>query len=81
MNIYDYGSTYKAGDIVYVLYRNPHTQNVANIQSAAIVQDPENDGGLSIFLYDNYYPLTDEVAVYATEAEAEEAYQYYFGDM
>ncbi|MNZ75962.1 Transcriptional regulator protein (SplA) [compost metagenome] len=71
---------YRAGDIVYVLYRNPHTQNVANIQEAAVVHNPEQPGGLALFLYETYYPLSDEMAVYASQAEAEQAYQYYFGD-
>ncbi|RDI47921.1 transcriptional regulator SplA domain-containing protein [Falsibacillus pallidus] len=80
MNLNESGHGFQAGDIVYVIYRNPHTQNVANVQSAAVVHDPDNPEALSIFLYDTYYPLNDEVAVYASETEAEEAYQYYFGD-
>jgi transcriptional regulator of the spore photoproduct lyase operon len=70
---------YNAGDIVYVLYRNPHTQDVANIQEAAVVNNPEKPGELALFLYETYYPLTNEVAVYSNEAEAEQAYQHYFG--
>ncbi|WP_433748546.1 transcriptional regulator SplA domain-containing protein [Falsibacillus pallidus] len=80
MNLNEPGHGFQAGDIVYVIYRNPHTQNVANVQSAAVVHDPDNPEALSIFLYDTYYPLNDEVAVYSSETEAEEAYQYYFGD-
>ncbi len=71
---------YMEGDSVYVFYRNPHTQDVANIQEAAVVNNPENPNELSLFLYETYYPLTNEVAVYASEAEAESAYQQYFGD-
>ncbi|GIN22191.1 MAG TPA: transcriptional regulator [Bacillus bacterium] len=67
------------GDIVYVLYRNPHTQNVAMIQEAAVVNDPDRPGELAVFLYETYYPLTEEMAVYRTAEEAEEAYNYYFG--
>ena len=70
---------YKAGDIVYVFYRNPHTQDVANIQEAAVVNNPENPKELAVFLYDTYYPLTSEMAVYATEDEANHAYEQYFG--
>ena len=33
--------SYNAGDVVYVFYRNPHTQDVANIQAAAVVNNPE----------------------------------------
>ena len=76
----DYNQAYEAGDIVYVFYRNPHTQDVANIQEAAVVKNPERPEELALFLYETYYPLTDEVAVYANENEAEEAYQQYFGD-
>ena len=71
---------YQAGDIVYVFYRNPHTQDVANIQQAAVVNNPENPNELALFLYETYYPLTSEIAVYASEAEAEPAYQQFFGD-
>ncbi len=71
---------YHAGDVVYVIYRNPHTQSVANVQEAAVVHNPENPNELSLFLYETYYPLTEEVAVYSSEAEAEQAYSHYFGD-
>ena len=80
MNLNDAAHSYQPGEIVYVIYRNPHTQNVANIQSAAVVQNPENPQELALFLYDDYYPLTEELAVYRSEMEAEEAYQFYFGD-
>lgn len=71
---------YKPGDVVYVIYRNPHTQDVANVQQAAVIHHPEKNGELAVFLYETYYPLTAEMAIYATETEANEAYQYYFGD-
>ena len=71
---HDY-SLYHVVDIVYVFYRNPHTQDVANIQEAAVVNNPENPNELALFLYETYYPLTNEVAVYSSEAEAEQAYQ------
>lgn len=76
----DFNQAYEAGDIVYVFYRNPHTQDVANIQEAAVVKNPERPDELALFLYETYYPLTDEVAVYTNEDEAEQAYQQYFGD-
>lgn len=72
--------SYNAGDTVFVFYRNPHTQDVANIQEAAVVNHPENQNELALFLYETYYPLTDEVAVYASESEAEQAYQQVFGN-
>ena len=71
--------SYNAGDVVYVFYRNPHTQDVANIQAAAVVNNPENPSELALFLYETYYPLSNEVAVYASEEEANQAYQYYYG--
>jgi transcriptional regulator of the spore photoproduct lyase operon len=72
--------SYQAGDVVYVFYRNPHTQDVANVQEAAVVNHPERPGELALFLYETYYPLTNEMAVYQSEEEAEEAFQQYFGD-
>ncbi|AIM17204.1 transcriptional regulator SplA domain-containing protein [Neobacillus sp.] len=71
---------FQAGDIVYVFYRNPHTQDVANIQEAAVVKNPDKPDELALFLYETYYPLTDEIAVYRTEEEANLAYNYYYGD-
>ncbi|MDQ0226963.1 transcriptional regulator SplA domain-containing protein [Metabacillus niabensis] len=74
-------TSYSPGDIVYVFYRNPHTQDVANIQEAAVVNNPENPNELAIFLYETYYPLTNEIAVYSSEEEAKAAYDYYFESM
>ncbi|WP_175989660.1 transcriptional regulator SplA domain-containing protein [Bacillus sp. Marseille-Q1617] len=75
------GIPYDAGDVVYVIYRNPHTQSVANVQEAAVVKNPENPEELALFLYETYYPLTDDLAVYASEAEAEQVYSQSFGDL
>lgn len=71
--------TYQPGQIVYVIIRNPHAQDVANVQEAAVVQNPDDPDQLALFLYETYYPLTDEVAVYTTSAEAETAYNEAFG--
>ncbi|QFF98445.1 hypothetical protein PB01_06170 [Psychrobacillus glaciei] len=71
-------SNYNAGDVVYIFYRNPHIQNVANIQEAAVVNSPDNPNELALFLYETYYPLSTEMAIYANEAEAEHAYRQYF---
>lgn len=81
MEILNGNRAYQAGDIVYVFYRNPHTQDVANVQEAAVVNHPERPGELAVFLYETYYPLTSEMAVYSTAGEAEQAYQYYFGEV
>lgn len=70
---------YSPGDIVYCIIRNPHAQDVANVQQAAVVQDPDNPQQLALFLYETYYPLTDEFAIFGSEAEAESAYQDAFG--
>ncbi|UOQ44754.1 transcriptional regulator [Halobacillus salinarum] len=70
---------YRAGDVVYVIYRNPHTFNVANVQEAAVVKDPEEPGELALFLYDTYFPLDSDIAVYASLGEAERAYEEAFG--
>ncbi|OLO40421.1 transcriptional regulator SplA [Alkalihalophilus pseudofirmus] len=75
MNIRDL----QEGDSVYVIYRNPHTQNVATIQEATVKPNPENKNELSLFMYDTYYPLSHEYAMYSTEEEAEQMYEYYFG--
>ncbi|TMU88238.1 transcriptional regulator [Bacillus sp. BHET2] len=72
---------YQAGDVVYVIYRNPHTQSVANVQEAVVVNDPEHPYELALFLYETYYPLTHEIAVYSSEEEAENAYSQSFGDI
>ncbi len=72
-------SSYQLGQIVYIIIRNPHAQDVANVQQAAVVQNPDNPEQLSLFIYETYYPLTEEVAVYSSAEEAEFAYQDAFG--
>ncbi|MEK5333314.1 MULTISPECIES: transcriptional regulator SplA domain-containing protein [unclassified Lysinibacillus] len=70
--------TYNAGDIVYIFYRNPHIQDVANIQEAAVVNNPENPNELALFLYETYYPLTNDFVIFRSEMDAEQAYNQYF---
>ncbi|NHC41424.1 transcriptional regulator [Bacillus sp. MM2020_1] len=72
-------SSYQPGQIVYIIIRNPHAQDVANVQQAAVVQNPDNPEQHSLFIYETYYPLTEEVAVYSSAEEAEFAYQDAFG--
>ncbi|MRH43725.1 transcriptional regulator [Aquibacillus halophilus] len=72
-------NSYQPGDIVYVIIRNPHVQGVANVQEAAIVNNPDHPGEMALFVYETYYPLTDEVAVYQSLVEAEEDFQQAFG--
>ncbi|MDR6997612.1 transcriptional regulator SplA domain-containing protein [Neobacillus niacini] len=71
--------SFQPGQIVYVIIRNPHAQDVANVQEAAVVQNPESPDELALFLYETYYPLTKEVAAYHTVNEAEMAYREAFG--
>lgn len=80
MELSNGNQSYQAGDIVYVFYRNPHTQDVANIQAAAVVNNPDNPSELALFLYETYYPLSSEMAIYSTEEEANQAFNYYYGD-
>ncbi|MGP4071291.1 transcriptional regulator SplA domain-containing protein [Piscibacillus sp. B03] len=78
MNI---SENYNPGDVVYVMYRNPHTQSVAQVQEAAVAQHPNEPGQLALFLYDTYYPLDDQIAVFKSQEEANEAYDFYFGQV
>lgn len=70
----------KVGDIVYIFIRNPHIQDVANIQEAAVVKNPDHPDELAVFVYETYYPITEEMAIYSSRSEAEEAYRQYFGE-
>lgn len=69
---------FQPGEIVYIIIRNPHTQNVATVQQAAVVENPDNFGELSLFIHDTHYPLTEEVAVFKTEEEAEQVFHQAF---
>ncbi|WP_409368907.1 transcriptional regulator SplA domain-containing protein [Lysinibacillus sp. 38-6] len=70
--------SYNAGDIVYIFYRNPHIQDVANIQEAAVVNNPDNPQELALFLFETYYPLTNDFVIFSSEMDAEQAYHQYF---
>ncbi len=69
---------YNAGDIVYIFYRNPHIQDVANIQEAAVVNHPEQPEELALFLFETYYPITNDMLIFSSEMAAEQAYHQYF---
>lgn len=71
--------SFQPGEVVYIIIRNPHAQNVAHIQQAAVVENPERQNELALFVYETYYPLTEEVAVYKSADEAEAAYATAFG--
>lgn len=66
--------------ILFMYFTEIHTQDVANIQAATIVNNPEKLTDLALFMYETYYPLSDETAVYATEEEANQAYDFYYGN-
>ncbi|UCZ54249.1 transcriptional regulator [Bacillus shivajii] len=66
------------GDTVYVISRNPHTQTVAQIQEAEIVDNPDHPEKLSLFLFEEHFPLTEEYAIYSSFEEAEQMYHHYF---
>ncbi|ADU29680.1 transcriptional regulator SplA domain-containing protein [Evansella cellulosilytica] len=68
------------GDSVFVICRNPHTQSVAQIQEAAIVDHPDYPGRTVLFLFDDYMPLTDDYAMFNNYEEAEEMYNLYFNE-
>ncbi len=70
---------FQAGEVVYMIIRNPHAQDVAQVQQAAIVENPEKPNELALFAHDNYYPLSDEFALFKSESEAEQAYKDAFG--
>jgi transcriptional regulator of the spore photoproduct lyase operon len=70
---------YQPGDIVYVICRNPHAQDVASVQQAAVVRHPDNPGQQGLFLHETFYPLSDDLAVFASASEAMQAYEDSFG--
>lgn len=70
---------YRPGEIVYIIIRNPHAQDVASIQQAAVIDNPDQPGELALFIHETHYPLTDEVAVFRSEQEAEQEYHEAFG--
>lgn len=70
---------FSPGDIVYVIVRNPHAQSVAHVQQAAVVRHPEQPQSLALFSHETYYELSDELAVFKSESEAEQQYNEAFG--
>ena len=70
----------RAGDEVFVIYRNPHTPTVANIKQAEIVQHPHNPDGVALFLHETYHVIEDEDALFSSEEAAQEAYNEIFTD-
>lgn len=70
---------YQLGEVVYIIIRNPHAQDVAQVQQAAVVENPERPGELALFVHETYYPFNDEFAIFKSEHEAEQAYTDAFG--
>lgn len=71
--------SFSPGEVVYIIIRNPHAQDVANVQQAAVVQNPDKPDELALFIHENYFPFTDELAVFKSEAEAEQVFSETFG--
>ena len=69
---------YNAGDIVYIFYRDPQIEDVANIQEAKVVNNPDHPNELGLFLLETYYPITNDILIYTSEMDAEQAYHQYF---
>lgn len=72
-------NNYELGDVVYMIIRNPHAQDVAQVQQAAIVDHPEQPGELALFVHETYYPLSEDFALFKSEDAAESAYKDAFG--
>lgn len=69
---------YNAGDIVYIFYQHPHIQEVVNIQEAKVVNNPDHPNELALFLLETYYQITNDILIYTSEMDAEQAYHQYF---
>lgn len=54
----------KAGDRVYVIYRNPHAASVTHIKEAEVVEHPIHEGELALFIYDTYHAFAEDDAVF-----------------
>jgi transcriptional regulator of the spore photoproduct lyase operon len=68
----------RAGDKVYVIYRNPHAANVANIQQAEVVDHPTEPGQKALFIHDSYHLLDEEDAIFPSYSDAGEMYNKLF---
>ncbi|MGE6631163.1 transcriptional regulator SplA domain-containing protein [Bacillus sp. NPDC077027] len=71
-------SDYQLGDKVYVIYRNPHAANVAQIKEAEVVSHPYNEQELALFLLETYHTLAEDDAIFSTYDEAESLYKEMF---
>ncbi|MBG9454020.1 transcriptional regulator [Lysinibacillus sphaericus] len=69
---------YSAGDSVFIFYRHPHILDVANIQEAVVMNNPDNPNELALFLFESYYPLTNDMLIFTSEMAAVQAYHQYF---
>jgi transcriptional regulator of the spore photoproduct lyase operon len=49
------------------------------VQEAQVVPDPHDSSQLALFLYDTYYPLSDEFVFFKSLDDAEAMYNDYFG--
>ncbi|OZM57361.1 transcriptional regulator [Lottiidibacillus patelloidae] len=65
----------KAGEDVYVIYRNPHIPSVANVAQAEIVEHPKDPNQVALFLHETFHTIEDDDAIYTSEEEANTAYE------
>ncbi|MDQ0258029.1 transcriptional regulator of the spore photoproduct lyase operon [Evansella vedderi] len=70
----------QAGDSIFVISRNPHTQSVAEIQEASVVEHPDYPGRIVLFLFEEYIPLTEDYAMFSSYQEAEDMFNMYFNE-
>jgi transcriptional regulator of the spore photoproduct lyase operon len=66
---------FKAGEDVYVIYRNPHIPSVANVTQAEVVTHPKDPNQVALFLHETFHTIEDDDAIYTSETEAEKAYE------
>ena len=69
---------YNVGDIVFIFYCHPYFQEVANIQEAAVVNNPDHPNEQALFLFETFYPITNDILIFTSEMEAVQAYHQYF---
>jgi len=70
----------KVGDEVFVIYNNPHTPTVSNVRAAEIVPHPKDPNSTALFLNETFHVIEDDDAFFASEADAEKAFQEHYLD-
>ncbi|MFB5663853.1 transcriptional regulator SplA domain-containing protein [Alteribacillus sp. HJP-4] len=70
-------SEISVGDKVYVMFRNPHSPDVANVHET-IVSESAETGNFFLTADGETYPLDESFALFSSPEQAEAAYEYYF---